>query len=164
MVSLSFPSVSPTFMPKVSVFTSVIDTLPAAEKAGSWEMTTMRCFRFLWHQLPEPKFNSALGQLRESIWGALGKQEGDAEWSRKPEWEIHGPGKLPWNQEITPSLQTLPADLQPCCPRETHLFLLHSTFLEDKDTMLLAPQTLWQSMSQKLHSIQKRGEKNPSRL
>lgn len=38
-------------------------------------MTTMRCFRFLWHQLPEPMFNSALGQLRESIWGAQGSRK-----------------------------------------------------------------------------------------
>lgn len=35
--------------------------------------------------------------------------------------------------------------------------------LEDKDTTLLDPQTLWQTNSQKLYSIQKR-EENPSRL
>lgn len=37
--------------------------------------------------------------------------------ARKPRVEEKdGPEKLSWKQETTPSLQTLPADLQPGCP------------------------------------------------
>lgn len=39
----------------------------------------MKCFRFLWHQPPEPTLPSILGQLRESIQVTLGKQEGNVE-------------------------------------------------------------------------------------
>lgn len=52
--SFPFPYISPTFVPKVSALTLVPSTIPAAEKAGKWEITTMKCFRFLWHQPPEP--------------------------------------------------------------------------------------------------------------
>lgn len=82
--------------------------------------------------------------------------------ARKPwveERERDGPGKLSWNQGPHQVFRLSLQICKPCCPWETLLFLLLSSLLEDKETMLLAPQTLWQPMSQNLHSIQKRGEK-----
>lgn len=97
------------------------------------------------------------GQRRRSTAGAPRKREGDTELARSHERE-RWTRKLSGNQETTPGLQTLSADRSPVPVRNTPDSPPRA-LLKDKDAMLLAPQTRRQPKSQKLHSVQKKGEK-----
>ena len=120
---------------------------------------TMRCFRGLGINLLSPPSPSFLACWGEAHRGPMGSRKmwnvaKSHEWKRKKRTR----NVVLESRETTPSLQMLPAGLQPHCPWKTHFFLLPSSLLKIKETMLLAPQTLWQPMVQNLHSIQKRGK------
>lgn len=57
-----------------------------------------------------------------------------------------------------PTPADAPADRSLAAPLGTHPSLLPNSFLEEKETMLLAPQTLQSHVSQNPHSVQKGGE------
>lgn len=63
-----------------------------------------------------------------------------------------GPGKMSWNKRPHQVCR------RPCRPQPAALRNTPNSFLEERETMLLAPQTLQSHTSQNPHSIQKGGE------